>query len=118
MTRLSRVFVQSAAAAALSLSGLTLGATAATAQPWSHDENRCTNDACATYRCDGYSCTRISGWRYNDNRYVEDRSYYYDRGYYTGRYDRERCYGDRCATFRCDSDGDNCTRVGSWRYRY
>ncbi|HWE44823.1 MAG TPA: hypothetical protein VG407_02255 [Caulobacteraceae bacterium] len=118
MTKLSRVFVQSAAAAALSLSGLTLGATAATAQPWSHDETRCTNDACATYNCNWDGCTRVSGWRYNNDY----RGYYYNRdydnGYYIGRYDRERCYGDRCATFRCDSDGDNCTRLGSWHYRY
>lgn len=111
MTKLSRVLVQSAAAAALAFSGLTVSATVATAQPWSHDETRCTNDACATFRCDGYDCHRVSDWRYG-----ADRSYYY--GYSDSRYDRDRCYGDRCATYRCDADGYNCTRVSGWRYRY
>ena len=112
MTKLSRVFVQSAAAAALALSGLTLGATTATAQPLPHDENRCTNDACATFHCDADGCRRISAWRYDD-----DHGAIADRGYYYDGYDRERCFGDRCATFRCDANGDNCTRVSDWRYR-
>ncbi len=112
MTKLSRVFVQSAAAAALTLSGLTLGAATATAQPWPHNEDRCTNDACATYRCDADGCRRISEWRYD-----EDRGYYYDRSGAYGGLDRERCFADRCATFRCDPNGDNCTRVSEWRYR-
>lgn len=30
----------------------------------------------------------------------------------------ERCSGDRCATYRCDGDGDDCTRVTGWHYRY
>ena len=110
MTRISRVLVQSAAAAALALSGLALGATAAGAQPIPHDESRCTNDACATYHCDADGCRRVSDWRYDDRSYIADRSYYYSGS------DRERCFGDRCATFRCDANGDNCSRVSDWRY--
>ncbi len=113
MTKLTSMITHSAAAAALLLSGLSLGAaTTAQAQPWPHTENRCTNDACATYRCDGYSCTRISGYRYRYND--TDRGYYYERDSYR----TQKCDGDRCATFNCDSDGDNCRRVSDWHWRY
>ncbi len=116
MTKLPKLLVQTAAAAAIGLSSLTIGAGVASAQSWwSHTERRCTSDGdrCATYRCDWSGCRRISGWEYNNGYY----SGY--NGYYVGDYRRiERCYGDRCATYRCDSDGDNCVRVSSWRYRY
>jgi hypothetical protein len=112
MTKLPKVMLQTAAAAALVVSAVSAGAGVAVAQNWSHIENRCTNDACATFRCDWNDCRRISAWRYNN-----DRSFY--RGYYTERERTyERCELNRCATFRCDADGDQCVRVSDWRDRY
>lgn len=110
MTKLPKLLVPSAVAAAIGLSGLAIGAGAASAQSWwSHTERRCTSDGdrCATYRCDMDGCRRVTDWTYNYG------------GYYVGDYRTiDRCYGDRCATYRCDADGDNCVRTSGWRYRY
>ena len=114
MTKLPKLLVQTAAAAAVGLSGLTIGVGVASAQTWySHTERRCTTDGdrCATFRCDWGGCRRITAWEYNNYS-----GYYYGDNDYGRRI--ERCYGDRCATYRCDSDGDNCVRVTGWRYRY
>jgi hypothetical protein len=119
MTKLRKVLVQTAVASAIGLSGLTIGAGVASAQSWfSHTERRCTSDGdrCATYRCEWNGCRRISGWDYNYNGY--NYRGYYSNGYYGGYRTTERCYNDRCATFRCDADGDRCTQVSGWRYRY
>jgi hypothetical protein len=120
MTKLRKVLVQTAVASAIGLSGLTIGAGVASAQSWfSHTERRCDGDRCATYRCEWNGCRRISGWDYNGYNYngYNYNGYYY-RNTYGGYRTMERCYNDRCATFRCDADGDRCTRVSGWRYRY
>jgi hypothetical protein len=106
-----------AGAAALSLSAVAFSVPEASAQPYTWLTDRCHGDACATYRCDDYGCTRIAPWRYGgaDAGYYTDRSYDGYRQENTTRFDR--CFGSRCATFRCDTNGDRCTRVGQWRYQ-
>jgi hypothetical protein len=112
MTKLPNLLARSALVAAIGMTGLTVGAGAANAQPWGRTVERCAGDRCATYHCDydGDRCTRVSDFRYRD-------AY---RGYYTRRVygyrTMTRCDsdGDRCATFRCDADGDQCTRVSGW----
>jgi hypothetical protein len=116
MTKLHRFLIPSAAAAALVASGFTIaGAVAppsAQAQVFSQLEARCTNDACATFRCHWGDCHRVSAWRDTDR--------VYDRGYYYNDYTTiDRCDGDQCATFHCyGADNTDCTRVGAWHYRY
>ena len=111
MTKLPNTLSKYAAAAALGVTVLAFGASSASA----YTENRCTTDGdrCATYDCNWNGCHRITDWRYTDRGY-----YYGNDDYAYGRRVYERCSGDRCATFRCDADGDRCSRISSWHYRY
>ncbi len=117
MTTVRRLLAPSAAIAALALSVAAFSAPPAVAQPWTWLTERCSGDACATYRCDDDGCTRIAPWRHGgvDAGYFTDRSYdgYVDEN--ATRFDR--CFDNRCAVFRCDLNGDRCSREGPWRYR-